>query len=546
MPHADDRYLKVREAHVRQEPRAKAKSENHLLLGDWLRVTGPVNADGWVPVKARGDTGWLRADEISPTRLLEINFVDIGQGDGCHIVTPDDRVILIDAGIGDNMARFLSWRYNLRGRKVKGVDGIAANDTTAHDPFIIDTVIMSHPDEDHYGGFTPIFKNPKLRFNRLFHNGIVERPIAAADKVAGLHYGSKEDIGGYLTVAGKKLLWDTVHSDAEIKALSAQHPTTTKRLLTAFRSAIENSPTISIASLSVRDGTLPGFAAPTQPVFNILAPVGDDANFQGQTRYCLPSLGDEGETKNGNSVVFKMQFGKLSVLLGGDLNTASEDYLARKHLNLNTDLSKLWKDAETLRRKGNDRTLAENTKWQNLKAEIGQAVTAGRGVFRVDIAKACHHGSHHFTEPFLQMIDATATVISSGDAESYSHPRPDALGAFGKYGRGIRPLIFSTELARSTRESSPLSRYLTIIEGFQQRIAAATNDKQRKDIQREMNNYQDRHVAVYGMITLRTDGDQVILAQKLEVPNGDTKWDIHPLIWNAALGEYEYLPKGGH
>jgi beta-lactamase superfamily II metal-dependent hydrolase len=545
MPNADDRYLKVREAHLRSEPRANAKSENHLLLGDWLRVTGPADANGWVPVKARGDNGWLRTDQISPTRLLEVNFVDIGQGDGCHIVTPDDRVILIDAGIGDNMSRFLSWRYNLRGRKVKGVDGIAANDPAGLDPFLIDTVIMSHPDEDHYGGLTPIFRNPKLRFNRVFHNGIVERPIKPADKIAGLTYGSKEDIGGSFDVDGKKMLWELIHSDAEMKAMSARHPTTTKRLLTAFRSVIENSPNAQIQSLGKRDGQLPGLS-PTEPVFSLLGPVGMDASFQGQTRHCLPRLGDEGETKNGHSVVFRMTFGKLSVLLGGDLNTASEDYLAREHLGLTQDLSKLWKDAEALRRKGARRTPAETSKWQQLQTTLDQAVTAGRGVFRVDVAKACHHGSHHFTEPFLQMIDATATVISSGDAESYSHPRPDALGAFGKYGRGIRPLIFSTELARSTRESSPLARYVPIIDGFRSRIATATSEQQKKDIQKEMDAYRDRHVAVYGMITLRTDGDLVILAQKLEVPNGDDKWDIHELVWNADLNEYEYLPKGGH
>jgi hypothetical protein len=407
-------------------------------------------------------------------------------------------------------------------------------------------VVMSHPDEDHYGGLTPIFRNPKLRFNRVFHNGIVERPIKPADKLAGLTYKSDQDIGGCLTVAGREMYWELIHSDAEMKALSAKHPTTTKRLLTAFRSVIDNSPNVQISSLSIRDGSLPGFVGPGQPVFDLLGPVGDDATFQGQTRYCLPSLGSEGETKNGHSVVFRMTFGKLSVLLGGDLNTASEDYLARKHLGLNADLSTLWNDAEKLRRKGNMRTPAENTRWQNLKTQLDQGVTAGRAIFRVDVAKACHHGSHHFTEPFLQMIDATATVISSGDAESYSHPRPDALGAFGKYGRGIRPLVFSTELARSTRESSPLSRYIPIIEGFQQRIATATSETQRKDIQKEMDAYRDRHVAVYGMITLRTDGEQAILAQKLEVPNGNTKWDIHPLIWNDAMGEFEYLPKGSH
>lgn len=545
MPGPNERYIAVRDTFLFTEARRDSGVLNHLLLGDWVRTTG-AEVNGWFPVRARGDDGWLPADVLSLTRPLEINFVDIGQGDGCHIVTPDDRVILIDAGIGDNMARFLSWRYNLRGRKVKGVDNIAATDPAALDPFLIDTVIMSHPDEDHYGGLTPIFRNPKLRFNRLFHNGIVERPIAAADKIAGLTYGSDEDIGGYLTISNRKLLWEVIHTDAEMKALSSRHSATTKRLMTAFRSAIENSPNISISSLSVRDGVLPGLSAATEPVFNVLGPFGEDATFQGRDRYCLPKLGNESETKNGHSVVFRMTFGKLSVLLGGDLNTQSEDHLGRKHLGLTADLSTMWKDSEVLRRKGTRRTAAENAQLQNLKTQLDLAVTEGRTVFRVDVAKACHHGSHHFTEPFLQMIDATATVISSGDAESYSHPRPDALGAFGKYGRGIRPLIFSTELARSTRESSPLARHVPIIDGFRERIAAAPSEQERKAIQKEMDAYRDRHVAVYGMITLRTDGDKTILAQKLEVPNGNSKWDIHELVWNDDLNEFEYHPKGAH
>ena len=545
MPNANSRFLKVQDAFLFAEPRANAEVKNHLILGDWVRLTGPVDANGWVPVKARGDAGWLQESQIAPEQLLEINFVDIGQGDGCHIVTPDDRVILIDAGIGDNMHRFLSWRYNLRYRKVKGVEGIAATDPAALDPFLIDTVVMSHPDEDHYGGLTPIFRSPKLRFNRVFHNGIVERPIEAADKIAGLTYASKEDIGGYLSVGGKKLLWEVVRSDAEIKALSAKFPATTKKLMTAFRSVIENSPNVVISSLSLLDDILPGLSA-TEPVFHLLGPVGEDAAFNGQNRYCLPKLGSEGETKNGHSVVFRMTYGRLSVLLGGDLNTQSEDHLTHAHLGLTSELSADWKQAEVLRRKGKSRTPAEETEWAKLKTQLDQAVIAGRNVFRVDVAKACHHGSHHFTEPFLQMIDATATVISSGDAESYSHPRPDALGAFGKYGRGIRPLIFSTELARSTRESSPLSRYIPIVEDFQAKLAAAATTQEKKEVQRKMDAYRDRHVAVYGMITLRASLDLVILAQKLEVPNGDSKWDIHELVWNDDLDEFEYHPKGGH
>ncbi|NJS15288.1 MAG: MBL fold metallo-hydrolase [Sphingopyxis sp.] len=458
---------------------------------------------------------------------------------------PDDRVLLIDAGIGDNMARFLTWRYNLRSRKVKGVDGVAATAPDARDPFTIDTVVMSHPDEDHYGGLTPIFANPKLRFNRIFHNGIVERPIDPADKIAGLEYGANEDIGGYVTVGGRKHLWELIHSDAEMKALVLKHPTTTKRLLTAFRTAITNSPNVDIRSLSVRDTALPGFGAPDTPLFSLLGPAGLDASFDGQTRYCLARLGNEGVTKNGHSVVFRMTFGRLSMLLGGDLNTESEDHLAREHLGLTVGLSDLWGNAEKLRRKGPGRTPAEETKLQSLMVSLRDAVTAGRTKFRVDIAKACHHGSHHFTEPFLQMIDATATIISSGDAEPHSHPRPDALGAFGKYGRGPRPLIFSTELARSTRESSPLSRYIKIIADFQTRLDAAPSEADRKIIQKEMDMHRDRHVAVYGMITVRTDGDLVILAQKLEERAGQQNGTSTNWFGMMPLANMNIIPRAG-
>jgi hypothetical protein len=68
----------------------------------------------------------------------------------------------------------------------------------------------------------------------------------------------------------------------------------------------------------------------------------------------------------------------------------------------------------------------------------------------VDIAKSCHHGSSDFTVEFMSLVSPWASVISSGDNESFSHPRADAIGCAGKYARGARPLVFSTELARST------------------------------------------------------------------------------------------------
>jgi len=108
---------------IQADEKTSKNAVNHLILGDYLKYLGETNGE-WAKVKCRGNEGWLKTDWFAEQRLLEINFVDIGQGDGCHIVTPDDEVILIDAGEGtgfagkggDNMARFISWRYNLRCR----------------------------------------------------------------------------------------------------------------------------------------------------------------------------------------------------------------------------------------------------------------------------------------------------------------------------------------------------------------------------------------------------------------------------------------------
>ncbi len=57
-----------------------------------------------------------------------------------------------------------------------------------------------------------------------------------------------------------------------------------------------------------------------------------------------------------------------------------------------------------------------------------------------------------------------------------------------------------------------------------------------------MQGRKDRNVVVYGMITLSTDGEKVVLAQKLEISSGeDNKWDIHELHFNKDLGELEYI-----
>ncbi len=51
----------------------------------------------------------------------------------------------------------------------------------------------------------------------------------------------------------------------------------------------------------------------------------------------------------------------------------------------------------------------------------------------------------------------------------------------------------------------------------------------------------DTLVTVYGMINVRTDGEKVVIAQKLERVVSSTNWDIHRLEWDEKAGEFRYV-----
>jgi len=540
-------YVAATDAVLRELADSKSTARNHLIYGDWLSYTGEQNGD-WAKVKCRGDTGWLRKSEFSEQRILEVNFIDIGQGDGCHIVTPEDEIILIDAGEGDNMFRFLNWRYNLRGRKVAGVDGVAAGEPGASPPLDIDHVVISHPDSDHYFGFKPVFESRKVSVRNIYHNGIAERPIKPADKNPDLSYPSGDDLGGYVKTAdGETYLWDVVASNNQLHALVAQHPTTTKYYLSTLRAAVENNPNVNFTTLNRDSGWLPGFDE-SQPLrLKVLGPVSERISWGNQTRDTLQKLGNEGVTKNGHSVIIQLQIGRLKMMLGGDLNTEAEDHLFKHYCGTSIEVSKMEKDIGILRAQGSSISDFDRQNLNEKEAELEAIVIKARGHFQADITKACHHGSHHFSESFLKAINAIATVVSSGDDESYAHPRPDALGSFGKYGRGLRPLIFSTELARNTKEFTHIWQYFEQLKNYEAQLAAATTTAEKARLTKAMQEKKDRNVAVYGMITLRTNGEKVVMAQKLEVSGGnDNKWDIHEFWFNPLTAEMEYIVSAKH
>lgn len=530
-------------AYLRANPTG-GKKLNHLLLGDWLRVLDTTPRSQAVKVRCRGDEGWLRMDEFSEKRALEVNFVDIGQGDGCHIVTPDDAIILIDAGVGSNMNRFLSWRYNLRSRNVQRAPDFEP-DEPPREPWRLDHVVISHPDKDHYYGFSDIFENLKLKIGAVYHNGIVERPEKGeTDRDPNLFY--HDDLGGYAQVDKTKYLWDVVDTDDRFRELIEEHSSTRKRYLSTMRDCLVNSPDVAFNSVAIPRNNLDEkvylgpFDQDASISLQVLGPITEEVQFQGESRHCLRRLGRESITKNGHSVVLRLTCGKLSVLLGGDLNIESQDFLLQQYTSLRNKVSSLEKKVRKLSQKGEAISATEQRSLDAAQAKLDAIVAEARNTFECDVAKACHHGSPHFSDAFLRATNAIATVISSGDNESYAHPRPDALGAYGKYGRGDRPLIFSTELARSVREFTPIIEHFEALNAYLRRIEATDDPAERRRLEREMEEKRDRNVAVYGMITLRALDDHAILAQKLEQPRkSGVKWDIHELIYNQNTERFE-------
>ncbi|MBV7255788.1 MBL fold metallo-hydrolase [Pacificimonas sp. WHA3] len=526
------------------------KKVKHLLWGDWVKITAydyrtaPENPEdsasppptldhddldfiesklaGMVPVRVRGRSGYMHAEDLGEKQLLEVVFVDVGQGDGVLLVTPDDRKYVIDAGVGDNMCRYLEWRFAGFKGAVSGFDG----------------VILTHPDKDHYFGVSHLVANENFRAAHIWHNGIVERfAISAAGRqssASDLLLGPRETVGGkdkqdYLTglieddAALSAFLSNRKHWVSARTGRAKQYPDLLNRAQTAVDASGERR-FPDIAMLSTEHGErfggrvyLPGFAPDSgsactiQIIGPVVEPTADGKprlrTFADKAQAHTTSM-NSGKTKNGHSVLLKLIYGRFSLLFGGDLNSPAEMFLLEHYTGLPV--------------------------YEPADPTDTDVVQAARPIFGADVAKACHHGSGDFTDRFLAAINAAATIISSGDEESHGHPRSDTLGAVGHHGRGERSLVFSTELARSapeylSRKDSPWFQGANL----QGRAQAEPDPVKRAALQAQadekLSTARKRNVTVYGSINLRSDGERVVIAYMLEKPSDSRRWDVYTL-----------------
>ena len=454
--------------------------------------------DGWCKVKWGGEHFWVKASDCQDERPLEVVFVDVGQGDGCLLVTPnsppEEKVILIDAGEGDNMYRFISWRFG----KLKKA-------------FKFHAAIITHPDQDHYKGFQNLFEQQLFSFDKVYHSGIAERTGQNL-------FGPSDPTGRFLV--------DLKPTDADIRAFYADPEVRgSKQYPKLIHTALASGRVGAVEMLSTKHGVvqdghswMPGFSPAESPelTIEIIGPIVEpDDQGNPRLRWFGSSVGsnekDNGKTKNGHSVLLQLRYRQFTLLFGGDLNSPAEDRLLRHYGSI-----------------GEDQALTE-------------AVPAARIRLRSDVMKSCHHGSADVTDELLQAVDPFAFVVSSGDEESHVHPRPDLLGRLGRHGRGKAPLILCTEILRSSREKED-QRLLSRLKKLDALIEAsdtAVDDKEalRKERTTVQKQLAKRNVEVYGAITLRTDGQHLVVAFRLEQERGgaspkrwQTYWFKHDLV----------------
>ena len=107
----------------------------------------------------RGKPGWVNKDDIRDDPVLKVFFVDVGQGDGAIVESPEG-IMLVDGGPSANFYKFMKRRY--RNILRAGCSRVR-----------IKAMVMSHPDYDHFNGLTAILKDDRFTVGHIYHNGII-------------------------------------------------------------------------------------------------------------------------------------------------------------------------------------------------------------------------------------------------------------------------------------------------------------------------------------------------------------------------------------
>jgi beta-lactamase superfamily II metal-dependent hydrolase len=508
------------EAPAKGRRKRRAWTKAAMLWGDPVfirKIDG-----GQAEVSAKGHRLRLGLNKLTNKGILSLWQVDCGQGDAALLRFPDGTFAAIDMGpprrglINSNSARialdFFKWvAFDDNNWRFEG--------DRAGDPFHFEWLVLTHPDEDHAGGAKEfVAKLGELwSVGKLFHCGLGRfkgedsRPQVPAgeDRPEQPGFGQlgpvKAGEGGELYLsqlidgagdiekfsepAGRRA-WFLSGNYANVLKAAADHVGGAvgkiKRLSHKSSGASLGRAGVKVKVLGPVEEQVGGKAA-----LRYL----DNNSTTGRYNLAGPSL-----SRNGHSVVLRLDYGECRLLMTGDLNFRSHALLLQQ-----------WPAEE----------------------------------FACHVGKACHHGSEDISWSFLRAMDPLAVMFSSGDQETHVHPRALALGLSGAFSRRARrrtspegaaqptfeetsfagfeepklfsPLLYSTELSRSARLRTDMKAY--------KRGQGAGGNAEFKELGAvyfKGPSDKDDYVAqrdtwivdrlTYGLINVRTDGKTVRIA----------------------------------
>lgn len=302
---------------------------------------------------------------------------------------------------------------------------------------------MSHADEDHLNGLVPIIEHPRIRVHQIVHNGIATfKPKTFATNLGDLD-------------TTKKFLVTRHSAMGNLNGLAVTDG------FAAWKKAIANEGG-ACSAVDTSSGTLD--VGDPQVTVEVLGPRLDSLGGQP----CYRWFGDEAHTINGHSVVLRLTYGFISLLLSGDINAKGAAHILE---------------------------------------DPGVFPRLGAHVF-----KAPHHGSHDFHRPFLEAVRPQTSIISSGDMPDHGHPRVVFIGAVGQVSRSSNPLIFSTEIAATFVEDKNATGKEGETENTEEAAFAGLNlgTPAAGAVARQL--FKRR---LHGMINVRTDGTSLYSARRV-------------------------------
>ena len=470
-----------------------------FLWGDEVYVISTNRSK--TKISAKGHHFKIDTKDLMPDSILCMWQIDCGQGDAAFVRFPNGKTMMVDAGPGPMMSNspaqapsFLYWmRYvDQSWRDEFGFGG---------KKFYVDAVVISHPDYDHYGGFLDMLdklKRKQFKFGTVYHNGLGRFNCEPKGIYRGKGMGQLGPVSG--TNEPDLFLTTLLDNFADVRKLAKTSRGRNWKLTGSYATLLrgleelEGKGVTGLASVHSGMDELPHFDAGSNTKVNVLGPVYEPWKGKPAVRFLdgpkksnmkKPSL-----TRNGVSVVLRIDYDHFRLLMTGDLNFRSQAVLLH-HI---------------------------------------PAIE-----FKCHVAKACHHGSGDVSKTFLQAMSPKATLFSSGDNESHAHPRAKVLGMAGAFSMptseskttrfmGLEerkhesPLIYSTELSRSIKLFDPGKLHK---DG--DRITDATLESKgangRKGPGKKVTDWLLADSLIYGLVNVRTDGRKVVIGVLKEDPS---------------------------